>query len=333
MEHPELHHPHDLLVRRFFPDPELMADFLQRYPQNPTDQQRIALLDLTKLVCKDPVTVTDKLAEIRGDLRFSTLFKGSDCEANVYLFFEHQSTKDADLRVRGLEHIIEEYKKFRTTTKGRKKFPYPIFVVLHHGKTPWEHVPEMDELIEIVPGMQTGLLQYMMIFIDISPLTQDQFGGHPVLAVALEMLQLAPKNELAKHLDRVLERLKAVNTDPRIYSWLLSFAQYVLATTTLDKEQVATTISQVTTNKKETYNMVMTTAEKLFYEGEARGEARGEAKAGRNMVLKALHTKFRQVPKPIEQAVLAMSDPIALESLLEHVFYSETIDEFATALQ
>jgi hypothetical protein len=62
------------------------------------------------------------------------------------------------------------------------------------------------------------------------------------------------------------------------------------------------------------------------------GVAKGEVKAGRNMVLKALRKKFKKVPKHIEQAVLSMSDSIALESLLEYAIDSDTLEEFATAL-
>jgi hypothetical protein len=50
------------------------------------------------------------------------------------------------------------------------------------------------------------------------------------------------------------------------------------------------------------------------------------------MVMAALRRKFKQVPQKIEDAVLAMSDPVALESLLEHAIDSNTLDEFATAL-
>ena len=70
----------------------------------------------------------------------------------------------------------------------------------------------------------------------------------------------------------------------------------------------------------------------IFEEREEIGEARGEVKASRNMVLKALRKKFKKVPKHIEQAVLTKSDPIALESLLEHVFDSDTLDAFAEGL-
>jgi len=64
----------------------------------------------------------------------------------------------------------------------------------------------------------------------------------------------------------------------------------------------------------------MTTAEELMVKGEAKA------------VLTVLRKKFKKIPKEIETAVLTMSDPVALESLLEHALDSDTLDEFATVL-
>ena len=75
--------------------------------------------------------------------------------------------------------------------------------------------------------------------------------------------------------------------------------------------------------------MAMTTAQELWIGG----KAEGKAEAGRNMVLKALRTKFKKVPKDIERGVLDMSDPIALESLPEQAIQSDTLDEFVEVLQ
>jgi len=57
-----------------------------------------------------------------------------------------------------------------------------------------------------------------------------------------------------------------------------------------------------------------------------------KAEARQGMVLTALRKKFEQIPPEIEESVLGMSDEIALKSLLEHVFDSETLDEFAEGL-
>ena len=323
MQNPELAHPHDLLVRRFLTDPELMADLLLHYPQNPAEQRMVALLDLERLVCKDQVTVNEQLAEIRGDLQFSTSFKDSDREANVYLLFEHQSTKDPKFRFRGLNRIVQEYKKFLEMTKGREKFPYPVVLVLFHGTVPWEHIPEMDDLIEIAPGMMTGLLNYLLIFIDITPLIRGQFKGHPVLQAVLESLQLGSKGELADNFEQVIERLSAVKDDPRMGSWLPSFGLYAMSVEDIEAEQVAKAFSKIV-SKEEANKMATTTAEKLWVEG--------GTEASRKMVLAFLRGKFGNVPKEIEEAVNQMNDPIALESLAARTGNCKTLDEFAAEL-
>ena len=81
--------------------------------------------------------------------------------------------------------------------------------------------------------------------------------------------------------------------------------------------------------------MIKSIFEEKFDAGVAVGIAKGKAEkieTARNMVLKALRRKFKKVPKHIERAVLAMSDPIALESVLEHAIDSNTLEEFATIL-
>jgi len=121
MKNPELAHPHDSLVRRFLIDPELMADLLLFYTQKLADQQAVSLLDLKKLECKSPVTIDEQLVEGIGDLRFSTSFKGSKRQSDVYLLVEHQSKIDRRIRVRGLKYIVQTYDLFEETRKGDEK--------------------------------------------------------------------------------------------------------------------------------------------------------------------------------------------------------------------
>jgi len=331
MEHPELKHSHDLLFRRFMIAPELMADLLKNYLENLADQRMVELLDLTRLKCENPVTVNDLLVEFRGDVRFSTSFKGSKRKSNVFVLLEHQSTQDPDFQFRGLEYIVQKYKEFRESTKGREKFPFPLVVILYHGATPWTHLPKMDELIESVPGMPTGLLNYPLILIDISELRPEQFRGHPVLQVLLELLQLASKNRLVAEFERVIERLKSVRKDPRIKYWLTSISRYALAVAKVGKEQIANAFSKIV-NKKEAYKMVMTTAEELLVQGRTEGRVEGETVAWRKAVLLALGTKFGSIPKGVEKAILSKNDPIVLESLAVRVDHCKSVKEFAEGL-
>jgi len=327
MQNPEIAHPHDLLVRRFLTDPELMADLLLFYTQKLADQQAVNLLNLKKLECKSPVTIDEQLVEGIGDLRFSTSFKGSKRQSDVYLLFEHQSKIDRRIRVRGLKYIVQTYDQFEETHKGEEKLPYPVVVVLYHGKIPWKHLPIMDDLIEIAPGMKTGLLDYLLILIDVSELKPEDFKGHPVLQAVLESLQLASKGRLVAEFDRVMDRLTVVKKDPRMKGWLRSFARYVMSVakigTKIGTEQIVKAFSKIL-SEKEANDMAKTMAEKLWIGG--------EVKAGRELILEFLRGRFGEVPKNIEKTVNQMNDPIALKSLAARTASCKTLEEFAAEL-
>ncbi|MDR3196433.1 MAG: Rpn family recombination-promoting nuclease/putative transposase, partial [Planctomycetaceae bacterium] len=98
MTNTELAHPHDLLVRRFLIEPELMADLLTFYVRQTNDQKIIQLIDLIHLRCESPINIDTDLVEMIGDLRFSTHFKTSQQPSTVFLLFEHQSTIDKHFR-------------------------------------------------------------------------------------------------------------------------------------------------------------------------------------------------------------------------------------------
>ena len=94
----------------------------------------------------------------------------------------------------------------------------------------------------------------------------------------------------------------------------------------LDVEQIDELLAPIFTGKER--EMIKT----VFEEKVDEGIAIGEVKAARNLVLKAIRTKFKKVPKHVERAVLAKTDVIVLESLLEQVFRCDSLDEFAELL-
>jgi hypothetical protein len=290
----------------------------------------VNLIDLKHLECKSPVTIDEQLTEGIGDLRFATSFKGKNRKSNVFLLFEHQSKVEPDFRLRGLDYIVRSFKEFRETTKGQKKLPYPIVVVVYHGEVAWKRLLEMDEMIDIVPGAESGLLKYPLI--DLSTISAGQFQGHPVLQAVLESLQLASERRLAREFDRVIDRLVAVKNDPRIKTWLEPLTRYAMSVAKIGTEQISKALSKVL-SEREANKLAMSTGERLYLDGEAKGKAEGKAETGRNLVLTALRTKFKKVPKDIERSVLAMSDSIALESLLVQAIHSDTLDEFAEAIR
>jgi len=304
-----------------------MTDLLVHYPQKAVDQDAVGLLDLKHLECKSPVAIDKNLVEGRGNLRFATTFKGSKRQSNVFLLLEHQSAIEHDFRFRGLKYIVQEYDDFRSQTKGKKKFPYPVVVVLYHGKTSWRHMPTMDEMIDIVQGAKTGLLDYQLILIDLSVIPKEEFVGHPALQALLETLQRTSEGKLIKEFDRITDYFKPIKGDPRAKDWIHSLVRYMMSVTKVGTkvgtEQIVKAFSKVF-NEQEANKMAMTMAQKLLLEGEVRGEAK--------MVVNALRTRFGKVPKDIETAILSMSDSIALESLLVQAIQSDSLEEFAEGL-
>jgi hypothetical protein len=324
----DLAHPHDHLARRFLIDPELMADLLVYYPKKTADKQTIGLIDLKRLECKSPVTIDEQLVEGIGDLRFAAGFKGGERESNVFLLFEHQSSIDQRIRIRGLKYIVQTYDQFEEEHKGKEKLPYPVVVILYHGKTSWKSVPDMDDLIDIVPGVESGLLKYTLILIDISVIPPEEFVGHPALCALLETLQRGSEGKLVANFDRITDYFLPIKNDPRAKGWLRSIARYAMSVAKIGTDFIAKAFSKIL-NEREANEMAMTTAQELLLEG----EAKGETKKGRSMVLTFLGAKFGEVPKGIEKTISQMNDPIALESLAAHAAHSKTLDEFATALQ
>ena len=332
----DLAHPHDHLVRRFLIDTELMTDLLVHYPQKDVDRKAVGLLDLKYLKCRSPVAIDKNLVEGRGDLRFATTFKGSKRQSNVFLLLEHQSAIDADFRFRGLKYIILEYDEFRRETKGKKKFPYPIIVVLYHGKVPWKTLLEMDDLIEMAPGAETGLLRYPLILIDISVIPKEKFVGHPALRALLETLQRASEGKLLKEFDRITDYFKPIKGDPRTRDWLHSLARYAMSVTKIGtkigRELIVKAFSKIL-SEKEADDMTRTMAEELILEGETRGKAKWKAEGKTEAVLTVLRTRFNRVPKDVEKAILQMTDPIALDSWTAQAASCQSMREFAEAVK
>jgi hypothetical protein len=118
--------------------------------------------------------------------------------------------------------------------------------------------------------------------------------------------------------------------------WLPSFGLYAMTVDDIETEQVIEVFSKIIGKEEANKMRKITTMEKLYgqaqAEGIAEGIAEGEVKAGRAMVLRALRTRFKVVPKDIEEAICQKSDPIVLESLLEQVIESNSLEEFAEGL-
>jgi len=141
----------------------------------------------------------------------------------------------------------------------------------------------------------------------------------PELKLVLTALKMVFRKDITTKITEILEELKPLTNDPIIKDIVRTVWHYLVysaAYSDQDYEILYEAIKKVVEAES-----MPTMLEKA--------EARGQAKA----VLTTLRKRFKNVPEGIEESVLAMSDPIALESLLETALDSDTLDEFAEVLK
>ncbi|MDR2439326.1 MAG: Rpn family recombination-promoting nuclease/putative transposase [Planctomycetaceae bacterium] len=334
----EIAHPHDLLARRFLIDNELMASMLEHYD----DTGFVQLIDLHVLQCESPVTIDYTLQEVIGDLRFSTRFKNGTF-SKVFLFFEHQSTKIPLFSFDCLRKILEFYEECiadpQNTITEDGKLPYPLVVVLYHGNISWNELLQIKDLIAVPPGVNSYVLWFPVILIDLSKIRSEELQGHPALIALFDMLQSYSSGELAESFDRIIKHLVPVKNDARCYGWANSLTRYFLSTTQSNKEVAIKTVSKIL-NKTEAKKMVMSTLEELYVkgiekgiekgreEGIEKGREEGNVNRGILDILDILNARFKKVPRSISRAVSSYKDSIALKSLLVQAATCKTLDEF-----
>jgi predicted transposase YdaD len=134
-------------------------------------------------------------------------------------------------------------------------------------------------------------------------------------------------------LEDVLRELKPLSDDPETrrliratWIYLTSNAEYMQK----NIEALLGTFEEITGEK------IMPTMVEIWKaegkaEGKVEGKAEGKAETGRNMLLAILRKKFNRVPKETEQAILAMNDPVALQSWAVQASTCQSLDEFIKA--
>ncbi len=173
----EIAKPHDALVRYFLGDTKLAADFLHNYLPPALETK----LEWGSLVPEPVETVAKDLNRRIGDLRYSARFKGGGAELNVCVMVEHQSKPDSLMSFRMMEYICAAYQQRVSAFRDGTRFPYPLAVVLHHGKKPWKQIPPMRDLITIPPGLDTDILNFPIHLIDLAAIPLEELRGHPAI--------------------------------------------------------------------------------------------------------------------------------------------------------
>ena len=302
----------------------VFADFLTFY----ADPKFVAEIDLKKIEPAPTHYIGKEGDERIVDLVFQCPLKNGTGSLMAVIVFEHQSGN--------LKKIPQKLHKYISaiwdaeTKEGKKILSAPYFIVLRTAKKPHRGAyPKMSDLLpKGSDGKPLGkMVEIEYDVVDLPAWDFDRLVGSTVLRLALGVLHkmtggsdedfpvaLLPLREIENEAQKI-----------ELTKELLDFVAKAMRAHNLrlDAARVSAALKLVFQDKEQ--NMIKT----IFEEREDIGIAKGKAEA----VLLVLRTKFNRVPKNIETAVLAMSDSIALESLLVHAIDSNTMDEFAEALK
>jgi len=250
------------------------------------------------------------------------------------IIFEHQggSLKKIPRKLHKYISAIWE-----AEAKEKKPLSAPYFIILRTGKSPHRgRYPTMrDSLPKGSDGEPVGkAVEVEYDVVDLPDWDFDDLVGGAVLRSALMLLHTMTGGNLDDFHTALLPLLELPEGERVELS--KEFAQFIAKAFAannrpIDEAVMGKAFRPILKGKEK--EMIKSIFDEREAVGEARGIAKGKAELGRNMVITALRTKFKRVPKDIERGVRKMSDSIALESLLAQAIQSDTLDEFADALR
>ena len=306
----------------------VFADFLSYY----ADPKFVAEVDLTKIKPAPTHYIGQKGDERIVDLVFQCPLKSGSGSLMAVIVFEHQSKRLKEIPQKLLRYISAIWDA--ETKEGKKILSAPYFIVLRTDKKPYrgEYPKVSDSLPKGSDGKPLGkAVEIEYDVVDLPAWNFSKLVGGTVLRLALGILHKMTGEYLSEFPEALLPLMEISDEGRKIEltKELLDFVDKALKAHNrcLDAAQVNKALKPIFKEKEEP--MIKSIFDEKYDEGVARGEARGKAKTA----LAVLRARFKRVPKEVEKTILAMTDPIALESWAVQAATCQSMDEFAEALK
>jgi hypothetical protein len=289
-------------------------------------------LDLEGLTIEPKHRTDDVFKDRIADVIYRVPIKGTEHHIDFFVILEHKSYNDLWTIFQLWTYVFlvcqQEYRKAENAGKGYVpagyRLPPVIAIILHHGESRFTGKTELSELFFQLPGIEKYLPKLQAVLFDLNAITDENVPHDPEvpeLKLVLTALKVVFRKDVTTKITEILEELKPLSDDPVIQDIIRTVWHYLANSATyMERYEELFEIINIVVEVESMPTMIE----------KAKNEAVVEDRT--EMVLTALRRKFKNVPDGIEDAVLAMTDPIALKSLLEHALDSETLDEFATVL-
>ena len=257
----DIHQPHDRLFRSVFSDASEAAALLQ------------AAL---------PDTVRDSFVDggparepVRPALPSRTRQTGQP--VSMYLLFEHQSSPDPWMRLRLLRYCCRIWEADRRDDPDRRELRPIVPVVFYQGARGWNHSTELSDLFPEAARALPWVPRFAHELLDQTTLDPDEVLAGGVRGRITQLLMMVAFDrhvnaalQLTAQLLPLLDQAGAGVNERR------PFYLYLMATQDLDVVQ--TFQEALRRQGLDEGDDIMTYAQQLLAEGEAKGRAEGEAR-------------------------------------------------------
>jgi predicted transposase/invertase (TIGR01784 family) len=295
--------PHDALFKAAFSKIRHARGLLRSLLPEPL-VRRIAWPTLR---LESGIAVGDEaLDEQRMDLVFSA--RAGRRRILVYVLCEHQSKVDPWMAFRLLGYLVALWKTYRAEHPRATKLPAIVPVVVHHSRTGWTAPVAFEDMLDADEALLAALGPYVprfrFLLDDLSARTDAEIQARTTMTAGGRVAILSLKHGR----DRLSVRIRTLSPDGRAPSArdvLVSILRYILETSEAEPATVRELLARQI-GRKEADEM-LTTAERLRREGEAKGEARGLKRGAllgkREALLLVLRQRFGRVPAAITERI------------------------------
>ncbi|GAB2533295.1 Rpn family recombination-promoting nuclease/putative transposase [Nocardia heshunensis] len=315
--------PHDAYFRHVLARPaDVTGELREVLPK-----ELAAKLDWTALTLQPCSFVSQHLRSRFSDLLFRTRLGGHD--AYIYLLIEHQSRPDRWMPVRMLEYQIAIWNRYVREHPDSEKLPVIVPLVVHaspDGRR-WNVPTELSELLDIDPATRAALgdhlPQFRFLLDDLTKLELSALLDRNLTSptrVLFVLLKIASGNKhLGEDLLPLVDDLEAMLAGPDGEADFECVVTYILTVGETRKSDLGPLINQLGPRARE---IMMTTAEQLRAEGEARGETRGRA----DSLIEQLGLKFGELSADTTSIIRA-GDLQQLRTWAAKVLTADTLED------
>jgi hypothetical protein len=244
----------------------------------------------------------------------------------LYILIEHQSEPDEFMGFRVLEYVVQIYRaQIREQSQGRTSLRgirlQPVLpVVLYTGSRSWKKLPTLKDLIHLAKNFAPWLPGLKPVFVSVktlAPAWLEGQGGFFGQVLRLVRKRQARPAEFQALLGEVIHRLEGMPEAQRFRR--LDFLSYIDALLYHERDpsehprlyQAVETAVQSDRLKQEVIDVRKTMADVLKEEG--------ALQTLREMLLRLLRKRFREVPEGVTAAVETNTDLDCLKTWIENV--------------